>query len=164
MQNQQQQPKKSPRTARRIFGLGAIAFYVLAVIAAAPPPHTSVAFAVFTIIAFLSFFLWVATYVDERRAKQPRPLVPAGRKVTTEDIYMETALIEQEARQVAGQAALREIARTPDEVGGLMVLGVVIDEEPYLRPSPLHQRVIRRERWTRVAIAILGGFMGGGSR
>lgn len=165
MQNQQQQQqKKPPRTARRLFGLVAIVCYVLAVIAAVPPPHTSVAFAVLTIMAFLSFFLWLATYVEERRARQPRPLVPTGRKVTTEDIYMETALIEQEARQVAGQMAQRDVARTPDEVGGLMILGVVIDEEPYLRPSPLHQRVIRREKWTRVAIAILGGFMGGGSR
>lgn len=165
MQNQQQQQqKKRMRRMRRVFGVTAAIAYVVAVLAAVPPPHTSALFAVFTVIAFVSFVLWIATYIDERRASQPQPLVPTGRKVTTEDIYLETALIEQEARQVAGQAAQREVARTPDEAGGLMILGVVIDEEPYLRPSPLHQRVIRREKWTRVAIAILGGFMGGGSR
>jgi hypothetical protein len=166
MQPQQfspQQPGKRSKRMRWFFGLVAIFCYIVAVIAGAAPPHTSVIFGVFTTIAFLSLCLWIATFVDERRAKQAPPLPFQQKKhPTVADIYMEEALLRQAAQQAASEATLRQMNAVPDQMDSLMVVGVAIDPERYQQPSVLHQRVIQRERWTRVALAILAFFGGGG--
>jgi len=148
---------------RWFFGLVAFFCYIVAVIAGAVPPHTSAVFGIFTTIAFLSLILWIATFVEERRAKQAPPL-PFQRKKhpTVEDIYMEEALLRQAAQQAASEATLHQMSTVPDQVDSLMIVGVAIDPERYQQPSVLHRRVIQRERWTRIALAILAFFGGGG--
>lgn len=154
-------PGKRWKARRRLFGLVALASYIVAVIAAVPAPHTSAVFGVFTAIAFISFVLWIATFVEERRARQVPPLpFQQKRNPTTQDIYMEAALLRQAAQQEASDAAARQMNAVPDQMDTLMIVGVAIDPERYERPSVLHQRVITRERWTRVALAIFAGLGG----
>lgn len=166
MQQQQLSPPpkgKGLRARRWFFGLLAIMCYVVAVIAGAAPPHTSVIFGVFTAIAFISLILWIATFVDERRTRQAAPLpFQQKRNPTSQDIYLEEALLRQAAQQEASEAVAQQMAIVPDEADSLMVVGVAIDPERFQRPSVLHQRVVNRERWTRIALAIFGGL--GGSR
>lgn len=168
MQPQQfspQPPKMRQRskTMRRLFGLVALVCYIVAVIAAVPPPHTSLVFGIFTTVAFLSFVLWIATFVDERRAKQPPPLAfQQKRNPTTQDIYLEEAQLRQAAQQEASEATALRMHAVPDAAEQLMIVGVAIDPERYQRPPVLHQRVVNREKWTRIALAIFGGL--GGSR
>jgi hypothetical protein len=131
----------------RIFGWITVVSYLLAVVSAVPPPHVSAAFGLFTGVAFLSAILWFAAYRGYRQAMQPPPLQGPGRgRATTEEIYLETAQLRQEAQQVASQAALHNVPSTPDEVDGLMILGVAIDPERYERESPLLKRVVTRDR------------------
>ena len=170
MQSQQfspQPPKMRQRSKskrmRWFFGLVALVCYIVAVIAGTVPPHTSVIFGIFTTIAFLSLVLWIATFVDERRATQAPPLpFQQKRNPTTQDIYMEEALLRQAAQQEASEATAQRMAALPESVDGLMIVGMAIDPERYQRPPVLHQRVVNRERWTRIALAIFGGL--GGSR
>lgn len=160
MQPQQfipQPPRKRAKTMKRLFGLAALICYLVAVIAAVPPPHVSTVFGIFTFLAFLSFVLWIATFVDERRARQTPPLpFQQKRNPTTQDIYMEEALLRQAAQQEASEATSRQMNAVPDQVDTLMIVGVAIDPEGYQRQSVLHQRVVNRERWVRIAIAIFG--------
>lgn len=148
---------------RWFFGLVALTCYIVAVIVGAAPPHTSALFGVLTAIAFISLILWIATFVDERRAKQAPPLpFQQKRNPTTEDIYMEEVLLRQAAQQEASEATAQRMGVVPESVDGLMIVGMAIDPERYQRPSVLHRRVVSRERWTRIALAIFGGL--GGSR
>jgi len=131
----------------RIFGWSAAVSYVLAVVSAVPPPHTSAAFGLFTGVAFLSAILWFAAYRGYRQAMQPPSLQGPGKnRTTTEAIYLETAQLRQKAQQTASQAALRNAPSTPDEIDGLMILGVAIDPERYERESPSLKRVVTRDR------------------
>jgi len=156
-------PGKRSRRMRWFFGLVAFFCYIVAVIAGAVPPHTSAVFGIFTAIAFISLVLWIATFVDERRARRVPPLpFQQKRNPTTQDIYMEEALLRQAAQQEASEAVARQMGGVPDQVDTLMIVGVAIDPERYQRPPVLHQRVVNRERWTRVALALFGFFNGGG--
>ena len=160
---QPHKPGKRSRRMRWFFGLLALCCYLVAVIAGAAPPHTSAVFGIFTTIAFVSLILWIATFVDERRARQAPPLpFQQKRNPTTQDIYMEEALLRQAAQQEASEATAQRMYALPESVDGLMVVGMAIDPERYQRPPVLHQRVVNRERWTRIALAIFGGL--GGSR
>jgi hypothetical protein len=116
------------------------------------------------IALLISFVLWLATIVDERRAKAAPPLAfQQKRNPTAEDISMEEALLHQAAQQEASEAAARQIRAIPipDEADHLMIVGVAIDPERYQRPPVLQQRIVARERWTRIALAIFGGLGGG---
>lgn len=108
------QPGKRSKRMRWLFGLVALFCYIVAVIAAVPPPHTSTTFGIFTAIALISFVLWIATYVDERRAKQAPPLAFQRKKnPTVEDIYMEEALLRQAAQQAASEATSHQMNAVP---------------------------------------------------
>jgi hypothetical protein len=156
MQNQQYPPlqKRPSKAAMRIFGWIAIVSYVLAVVSEIPPPHVSVALALFTIVAFLSSILWLIAYKRYQRATPTLPPAPPSTnlppprtyKVTAENIYLETSQLRQEALYAASQAAIYTIDQTPDEIGGLMIVGVAVDPEQYERESPLLKRIKTRDQ------------------
>jgi hypothetical protein len=156
MENQQYPPlqKKPSKAAMRIFGWIAVVSYILAVVPEVPPPHVSVALALFTIVAFLSSILWLIAYKRYQRARPILPPVSPGTnlppprvyRATTENIYLETSQLRQEAQYAASQAALHTIGQTPDEVDGLMILGFAVDPEQYERESPSLKRIKARDQ------------------
>ena len=154
MQNQQYPPlqKRPSKATIRIFGWIAVFSYVLAVVLEISSNVS--AMLAFTTVAFLSTILWLIAYKRYQRAMPTLPPVPPStnlpppstRKVTAENIYLETSQLRQEAQHTASQAALYTIGQTPDEVGGLMILGVAVDPEQYERESPLLKRVKIRDQ------------------
>jgi hypothetical protein len=153
-----QAPSKVPR---RIFGWLTLAAFVLTLLfTSMKPVHDYLA-----IFTFFSFFLWIAAIVGERQAAAPPPPLPIQqkRKVTAEDVYLEAAQLRELAQRAASQEALTRVAEVPDEADGMMLLGAAIDPERHPQQSILLQRVVNRERWTRIAIAIFA-FLGGGGR
>jgi len=155
-----QRPSRPPSKApKRFFGWLTLIALLLTLLLTGQAVHD-----IFALVTFFSFILWLASFVSYRQALAPPPALPIQqkRKVTTEDVYLEAAQLRQAAQQAASQEALSEVQTVPDEVDGLMLLGATIDPERHPQKSVLLQRVVNRERWARIVIALLG-FGGGGS-
>lgn len=152
MQPQQPQQRTPSRALRRAFGWGAIVAYVLAVVSAVPPPHTSLLFGLFTTVAFISFALWLATIVSSRRSAAPR--LPG--RITAQDVYLEQERLRQQAARDAGATAARVVGQAPDQINGIPVLGIVIRDDLHMQAPVLLPEVARRDRFRRILLAIAG--------
>lgn len=152
MQHQPPQQRTPSRARLRVFGWGAVVAYVLAVVAAVPPPHTSLLFGLFTTIAFISFVLWLATMVSSRRSAAPR--LPG--RITAQDVYLEQERLRQQAARDAGATAANAVGQAPDQINGIPVLGIVIRDDLHMQAPVLLPEVARRDRWHRILLAAAG--------